>query len=194
MKKYHGHIYYLSTIALALCAAGIFAFSSFKADFEDNADTQNTKLSLDDNVSESVLDTLALIEEPCYEYKSLERNCSGDTSKDVIVKTVVKVEQPDGHFREIDEGSVKSLLPNSSINLMIEKYKIERRRDKDSTSFFVTVESFNTILDKNNKTEFISPASYDETTSLSEEQWDLIKTQKARELLVKTCRDNKFPL
>ncbi len=194
MKKYHGHIYYLGSIALTICAAGIFAFSSFNADFNEKADTESTELSLDDNESKSVLDTLALIEEPCYEYNSLERNCSGDTSKDVIVKTVVKVEQPDGHYKELDEGSVKSLLPNSSINLMIEKYKIERRRNKDSTSFFVTVESFNTILEKNNKAEFISPASYDESTSLSDEQWDLIKTQKAEELLVKTCKDNKFPL
>jgi len=193
VKKYHGHIYYLSFIALAICAAGVFAFSSFKADF-DNSDTEHKELSLDDNSPKSVLDTLALMEEPCYEYSSLERNCSGNTKRDVIVKTVVKVEQPDGHFKEINEGSVKSLLPNSSINLMIEKYKIERRRENDSTSFYVTVESFNTLLEKHDKAEFISPPHYDESTSLNEQQWEMIKTQKAQELLAKTCKDNNFPL
>jgi adenylate kinase len=194
VKKYHGHIYYLGFIALTICTAGVIAFSSFKADFDEKSASESTELSLDDNSPKSVLDTLALIEEPCYEYRSLERNCSGDTSKDVIVKTVVKVEQPDGHYKELDEGSVKSLLPNSSINLMIEKYKIERRRNNDSTSFFVTVESFNTILEKNNRTEFISPAGYDESTSLTDQQWEMIKTQKAQELLVKSCKDQKFAL
>lgn len=194
MKNYRGHIYYISFIALTICTAGAIAFSSFKAGFDEEPASKSTELSLDDNSPKSVLDTLALIEEPCYEYRSLERNCSGDTSKDVIVKTVVKVEQPDGHYEELDEGSVKSLLPNSSINLMIEKYKIERRRNKDSTSFFVTVESFNTILEKNNRTEFISPAGYDESTSLTDQQWEMIKTQKAQELLVKSCKDQKFAL
>lgn len=194
MKKYHGHIYYLGFIALSICTAGIIAFSSFKADFQEGSGASNDELSLDDRSPKSVLDTLALIEEPCYEYKSLERNCSGDTSKDVIVKTVVKVEQPDGHYKELDEGSVKSLLPNSSINLMIEKYKIERRRNNDSTSFFVTVESFNTILEKNNRSKLISPASYDESTSLSDQQWEMIKTHKAKELLVKSCKEKKFTL
>jgi len=194
VKKHHSHIYYLSFIALAICTAGFIAFSSFSEDFNKLTDAENNELSLDDPSPKSVLDTLALIEEPCYEYRSLERNCSGNTNKDVIVKTVVKVEQPDGHFREIDEGSVKSLLPNSSINLMIEKYKIERRTNEDSTSFFVTVESFNTILEKNNRSEFISPVKLDESTSLSDQQWEMIKTQKAQELLVQTCKDQKFPL
>jgi len=194
VKRYHGHIYYLSFIALAICAAGIIAFSSFSAEFGKASEAKNSELSLDENSPKSVLDTLALIEEPCYEYRSLERNCSGDTSKDVIVKTVVKVEQPDGHYKELNEGSVKSLLPNSSINLMIEKYKIERRREKEITSFFVTVESFNTVLEKNNRKEFISPVGFDESTSLSEQQWEMIKTHRAKELLVNTCEDKKFPL
>jgi len=194
VKKHLNHIYYLSFIACVICAAGVIAFNSFSADFKKSSETANNELSLDDNSPKSVLDTLALLEEPCYEYRSLERNCSGSTSKDVIVKTVVKVEQPDGHYKEIDEGSVKSLLPNSSINLMIEKYKIERRSDEDSTSFFVTVESFNTILEKNNRSEFISPVKFDESTSLSEQQWEMIRTQKAKELLVKTCKDQKFAL
>lgn len=194
MKKYQGHIYYLGAIAMVICVAGIIALSSFSTDFNGADKTKKAELSLDEDSPESVLDTLAMMEDPCYEYRSLERNCDGDTSKDVIVKTVVKVEQPDGHYKELNEGSVKSLLPNTSINLMIEKYKIERRREKEITSFFVTVESFNTVLEKNSNNEFITPILHNESTSLTEEQWEMLNSHEAEKLLVKTCNDKKIPM
>ena len=152
------------------------------------------ELSLDDHEMKSDLDTLKLVEDPCIEYSSLEQKCGDNANKDILVKTVVKVEQPDGNYQELNDNSVKSLLPNSSINLMIEKYRIERSKNQSSTSFFVTVESFNTILQKSETNDFFKPVLLEESTSLSKEQLEFIRSKRAEQLLVKNCKDSKIVL
>lgn len=194
MKKQQGHIFYLSIISLVLIVAGVLAINGFSTFENDGIADTRTNLVLDELSVHSVLDTLKLMDDPCYEYKSLEQNCSGETESDIIVKTVVKVEQEDGRFKELQESSIKTLPPNASINLMIEKYQIERLKKPGSTSFFVTVESFSTILEKFNRPEFIAPQSLDKHTSLTEEQLELLHTNYATNLVLNKCREQETPM
>jgi hypothetical protein len=94
----------------------------------------------------------------------------------VISKTVVKVENADGSFKNLDRSSIKTMPANSSLNLMIEKYTVRRDMENSTPSFFVTVESFQAQMDN---LQFRLPAADSDNsteTYLTDDDYEFLKS------------------
>ncbi|MCA1763134.1 MAG: hypothetical protein LC664_09105 [Flavobacteriales bacterium] len=153
----------------------------------------NNNLNLDDNDNKSPLDTLKVFRDPCYEYVKMEEDCDGKSTKDVLTKTVMKVEKENGSFGPIEQNSIKDLKSNASLNLMIERFRVERKNSQNTTSFFVTVESFNTQLKKTDFSDFRITSPSEEKPGLSQKQIRFLQTKMAEELVLKACSKDVNP-
>lgn len=195
MKKHLNHFLFFSITTCLIAAAGVLAFSGFtNTDQESGKLAESTdNLNLDDNDGDSALDTLKVFQEPCYEYVSREEDCEGKRRKDVLTKTVMKVEKDNGSFEPIEQGSVKRLKPNTSINLMIERFKVERNQSDNDVSYFVTVESFNTQVQKTDFSDFRIIQPSEKKPGLSQRQMEIIQTKMAEELVLKACSQDVNP-
>lgn len=182
VKKQFRNISFLVLSAVLLALATALTFDGWSHDLDQPA-SKTQVYTLEEETSPTVLDTTKFfIDNTCYEYTQFEEVTDQLQKSDQLSKTVVKVETNEGQYEEIESSSIKMLPPNASVNLMIEKYTVKRKFDNAIPSFFVTVESFNTTIERNNLFDF--EIKDDEIgTSLNNQQLELIK---------KFCEDDKI--
>ncbi len=194
MKKQFRHISFLVVSAVLLVSATVLTFDGWSHEF-DSIDANKQLFSLDQSVSEHALDTTQFfIDNTCYEYCQFEDATSELILSDQLSKTVVKVENKLGKYEEIETSSIKMLPPNASLNLMIEKYTVKRHIKNSKPSFFVTVESFNTTIERTQLFDFKIDADSEMGTSLNSQQLELIKKFCADDQIAKDCLETDRPI
>lgn len=181
MKKHTSHIIFFVLASLLVISAGVLGINGLSDDFSDIEEVSSNRLMLDETPEASILDTTKYLEDPCYEFCQLESVQDGDSQVDVLSKTVVKVENDNGLFEDIDKLSIKKFPANRSLNLMIEKYTLKRKMVNSTASFFVTMESFNTRIERNDFFGISLETTPDYETSLCPEQIEQIKKYCADE-------------
>ncbi len=148
----------------------------------------------DNQTEPSALDTAQFFEQACYEYCQQEPCANSSENLDVLTKTVIRVENKEGDFEDIDNGMVKSFRPNQSLNLMVEKYTLKRKKDRDGSSFYVTLESFNTSFEPLNFGNFCKGIDPDGEAFLTDDQIDRLKVFCANEQGLKSMVTSERPL
>lgn len=182
MIKQLGHILFFTLAAVLVACAGILAFNGMHSSFDQADNLANSeKFCLDNYSSEIVLDTSKFCNEACYQFQQLETLTEGDKEIDILSKTIVRVENPDGNYEEIDEVSIKNLPANQSLNLMIEKYTLKREVLNKNATFFITMESFNTTIQPFGFSGFNLEIDSDFETALSPEQIKKIQSTYDKE-------------
>ncbi len=186
MKKEFGHITLLLLMIMLLVSGGYLTYSQVQNDKDQNLIGDRSSYEMDE-ISESSLDTLRFLTDPSYEYCEFACEENENSSCEKLTKTIVTVKQH-GFSKDNHTASDVSRLPaNSSINLMFETYSVSRRKDSCSTTYFVTVESFDTYLESIQK-EIDSDLSTFNTLS-SEEIYEAMQTGESLEWVKKFCRD-----
>lgn len=175
MKKYFGHIIFFTVASIIAVSAGILAFNGMSEKFDQNAYAVAEKFCFEENTYQMVLDSSKYCNDPCYQFKQIETRIEGEKEIDILSKTVVRVENNDGDFEDIDKVSIKNIPANKSLNLMIEKYTLKREVFNKNATFFVTMESFNTTIQPNGLPGINIEFNPDFETSLSPEQIKKIK-------------------
>lgn len=176
-------------------SASVLTFGGWNDDINEGITIKDECLSLDNKNEAHVLDTAQFVlNTSCYEYCQFEECVDDKNRRDELSKTVVKVENNRGEYEDIETSSIKTLPPNSSLNLMIEKYTVKRRFLNEVPSFFVTVESFNTTIDRNNLFDYKINVASDNDASLSDKQLELIKKLYKEEEIAKICDKSPRPL
>lgn len=195
MKKQIRHISFLILSAALLVSATVLTFDGWSHELDAKTCENKTSLSLEHEVEEHALDTAQFfIDNTCYEYTEIEQSVEVFEKADQLSKTVVKVENNQGKFEDIETASIKTLPRNASLNLMIEKYTVKRNLNNTIPSFFVTVESFNTTIERTNLFDYKIRTDSDIGASLNNQQLDLIKKFWAKEQIVKNCCDKDLPI
>jgi|SRR5690554_1881896 len=194
MKKQFGHIVFFVLASVLLTCAGILAFNGMNSDFEQLDNSVSERLCLDEVPSKNLMDTLRYCDEPCYQFKQLETKVDGDTEIDVLSKTIVRVENTNGDYEDIDKVSIKKFPANKSLNLMIEKYTLKRQVINSNASFFVTMESFNTKIEHNDVFGIDIQINPEFETSLNADQIEQIKAICNQEASFRFGKHNSRPL
>ncbi|MCG3761052.1 hypothetical protein EXA21_16605 [Vibrio cincinnatiensis] len=194
MKKQVSHILFFSLASLLLVSAGILGINGLNSDFSKNDKVSEHNLMLDEPTVQHVLDTVRFCEEPCYEFHQYESIQEDNTQIDILSKTIVKVENKNGHFEDIDNVSIKKFPANKSLNLMIEKYTLKRKVINSNASFFVTMESFNTRIDRSDIFGIDIETNPGFETSLNANQIEQIKIFCSDEAILKSRSQISRPL
>lgn len=194
MKKHVSHIIFFSLASLLLISAGVLGINGLNSDFSQLEEMSADNLLLDEPSIQNVLDTARLCEEPCYEFHQLESIEEDDSQIDILSKTIVKVENKNGDFENIDNASTKKFPANKSLNLMIEKYTLKRKVINSNASFFVTMESFNTRIERSDIFGIDIETNPGFETSLNADQIELIKNYCADEDILKSLPQISRPL
>lgn len=195
MKKQFGHIIFFVLASVLLTCAGILAFNGMNSDFEQSENAiSSDRLCLDEAPVKNAMDTAKYCDEPCYQFKQLETSVDGDTQIDVLSKTIVRVENTNGDYEDIDNVSIKTFPANRSLNLMIEKYTLKRQVINSNASFFVTMESFNTKIEHNAVFGIDIQINPDYETSLNADQIEQIKAICNHEASFRFGKHNSRPL
>ena len=164
------------------------------SDFEQSENTNSEGLCLDEAPTKNLMDTVRFCDEPCYQFKQLETSVNGDSQIDVLSKTIVRVENTNGDYEDIDKVSIKKFPANKSLNLMIEKYTLKRQVINSNASFFVTMESFNTRIEHNDVFGIDIQINPDFETSLNADQIEQIKAICNHEASFRLGKHNSRPL
>lgn len=167
---------------ILLISGVVLTYNQYKIDQEIDLFSQETSASAFS--TESVIDTLQFIVNPSYEYEEFSCVESEDTKCDVLKRTVLSIDHK-GMNSSPSTESFKRLPPNSSLNFMLETYTVERRTESCKTSYFVTVESFDTNLEPIGSSMEDDISASLELTLTPNEFYDLWRTGKAEELLLK---------
>lgn len=194
MKKQFSHIIFFSLASLLLVSAGILGINGLNSNFTESDEIAEDNLLLDEPATQHVLDTARFCEEPCYEFHQLESIQEDDTQIDILSKTIVKVENKNGDFEDIDNVSIKKFPANKSLNLMIEKYTLKRKVINSNASFFVTMESFNTRIERSDIFGIDIETTPGFETSLNADQIEQIKLYCADEAILKSLPQISRPL
>ena len=194
MKKHFGHILFFVLASVLLTCAGILAFNGMSSDFDHSENAISERLCLDEAPVKNLMDTDKYCDEPCYQFKQFETSVDGDTQTDVLSKTIVRVENINGDYEDIDKVSIKKFSANQSLNLMIEKYTLKRQVINSNASFFVTMESFNTKIEHNAVFGIDIQIKPDYETSLNADQIDQIKAICNLEASFRFGKHNSRPL
>lgn len=137
-----------------LVSAGLLAFNQWTGDVERKLATLRFQPDVEFN-SETVIDTVGLFENPCYSYCS-EKSEDGDGEcVDRLTKTILTVETNGRDVHRFTAEDLKKMEPNTSLNMMLESYTVSRKKDKKGTKYYVTVESFDAILEKTPDNDYL---------------------------------------
>lgn len=181
MKKDFGHISMFFLMIALITAGSILTYSQIQSD-KDIQLLSDSKFSNFELNPTSELDTLRFLVDPSYEYCEFACEESNNVKCDILRKTIVSVNH-DG-FNDISSNQELNQLPaNASINLMLETYSVSRRVDSCQTTYFVTVESFDTRLE--NLQEGIDSDISTINTSDPNSVYELWANGKAEEILLK---------
>ncbi len=146
VKKRLAQISGIIVLICLLASAGIMTYSGLSQDFEG----QEVFLSMeiDRENCKPDLDNARLVDDSCYEYTNFERSKSVKGGvKDALSKTIVRVSDPKGNLKPLENKSIKTLPANTSLNLMLETYTVSRQKDSCDV-YIVTIESFSATVEK----------------------------------------------
>lgn len=195
MKKQIRHISFLILSTALLVSATVLTYDGWSHELDNNSCQIESSLLLESQIDEHVLDTAQFfLDNTCYEYTQISQSVESFEKTDQLSKTVVKVENKQGKYEAIETASIKSLPLNASLNLMIEKYTVKRHFKNAKPSFFVTVESFNTTIERSNLFDFKIHTDSDIGTFLNNRQLNLIKKFCSGKQIVKKCCNSDRPI
>lgn len=186
MKKDFSHITLFVLMITLVVSGGYLTYSQVQSDIDSHLMEEHTA-SIDYGSQESALDTLRFLVDPAYEY--CEFTCEDDVNStcEKLTKTVISVSQQ-GISNTRRSGPELTRLPaNASINLMFETYSVSRRTDSCSTTYYVTVESFDTYLESIQQE--VNPDISTFNTLSSKELYDALRSNETLELVRKVCAD-----
>lgn len=143
MKKRLVQISGVIVLICLLASAGIMTYSGLSNDFCDQH--ASLTIELDRENCKSGLDTMRFMNDFCYTYTDFEPPKGG--VKDALSKTIVKVSNPDGNLKPLENKSIKTLPANASLNFMLETYTVSRQQDMCDL-YIVTIESFSATVEK----------------------------------------------
>jgi len=126
-----------------LASAGIMTYSGLCEDFCDQH--ASLTIELDRENCKSGLDTMRFMNDFCYSYTNFKR--PEGSVKDALSKTIVKVSNPDGNLKPLENNSIKTLPANASLNFMLETFTVFRQLDSCDL-YIVTIESFSATVEK----------------------------------------------
>ncbi len=185
------HIVFLAFSAALLVSATVLTLDGWNDELNESKCSKSNENLFETETMPVALDTAKFfMDNSCYEYCQFEQTEEEGLKKDKLSRTIVKVENSSGEFEELDNNSIKSLPPNASVNLMIEKYTVERNTGKDHPKFYVTVESFNTTIERTKLPDFKIEESDKVDASLSLEQLDLLKEWCENGTPVEFCKES----
>ncbi len=186
MKKEFGHITTLLLMSILLISGGFLTYSQVQNDKDQNLIGDRNSYEVDE-ISESSLDTLRFLTDPSYEYCEFSCEENENSSCEKLSKTILTVKQDGLSKRNLTASDVSKLPANASINLMFETFSVSRKTNSCSTTYFVTVESFDTYLE-NIQREINSDLSTFNKPS-AEEIYEAMRTGESLKWVKKFCTD-----
>lgn len=184
MKKQSAHIAFFALTALLLIAASVLVYNQWVTDSEQQTVTARYEATHDvEDTEMTVIDTTRFFENPCYSYCAT-RSEGCDEKVEELRKTVLTIEQNGQDIRELTAADLKRLPANTSLNMMLDSYTVSRAENEEGTSYYVTVESFDAVLEKMNG----------ETTMMTETGgvYETYRLEDITEWLDQTCAREKL--
>lgn len=170
-----------------IVSGGVLTYNQVQSDKEIHLLSEVPQVNFETD-SKSALDTLKYLVDPSYEYCELSCEKSSDSRCDVLKKTIVSIDH--NGLSSLEGGLEINRLPaNASINLMLETYSVSRRVDSCQTTYFVTVESFDTQLEnlQSSIDSDISAFHFPEPN----EVYEIWRNGKAEDLLIKYASSHR---
>jgi len=167
-------------------SGGFLTYSQVQNDMDAQLLTQRS-IETTDEIHQSALDTLRFLVDPSYEFCEFACEEDENSSCERLTKTLVSVKQQGLSKSLLSAREVTRLPANASINLMFETYSVSRRTDSCSTTYYVTVESFDTSLE-NIQNEIDSDISTFNTLS-PDDFYEAIRSGESLEWVKKFCAD-----
>ncbi|MFT6996898.1 MAG: hypothetical protein ACJAQ4_000643 [Cryomorphaceae bacterium] len=186
MKKEFGHIALFVSMVTLLVSGGFLTYSQVQNDMDSQLLSQRS-IETTDEIHESALDTLRFLVDPSYEFCEFACEEDENSSCEKLSKTIVSVNQKGFSKTNLNSPELARLPANASINLMFETYSVSRRTDSCSTTYYVTVESFDTSLE-NIQNEIDSDISTFNTLS-PDELYEAMRSGESLEWVKKFCAD-----
>jgi len=186
VKKEFGHITLFVLMITLVISGGYLTYSQVQNDKAQNLMGDRSSFEVDE-ISESALDTLRFIVDPSYEYCEFSCEKDENTACEKLSKTIVSVKQEGIPKNNLSASEISRLPANASINLMFETYSVSRKTDSCSTTYYVTVESFDTYLESIQK-EIDADISTFNTLS-PEELYEMMRSGQSLELIKKMSAD-----
>jgi len=167
-------------------SGGFLTYSQVQNDMDSQLLSQRS-IETTDEIHQSALDTLRFLVDPSYEFCEFACEEDENSSCERLTKTLVSVKQQGLSKSLLSAREVTRLPANASINLMFETYSVSRRTDSCSTTYYVTVESFDTSLE-NIQNEIDSDISTFNTLS-PDDFYEAIRSGESLEWVKKFCAD-----
>jgi hypothetical protein len=186
VKKELGHITLFVLMIILVVSGGILAYSQVQNDKATHLMAERDSYSID-RISESHLDTLRFLVDPSYEYCEFACESDEKSTCERLTKTVISVKQKGISESNLSAEQISRLPANASINLMFETYSVSRKTDSCSTTYYVTVESFDTRLEELQK-QIDSEISTFNTLSPGE-LYEVLRSGESQEWVKKFCAD-----
>lgn len=148
MKNSAAHIAFFSIVTLLLVSASYLAYSQWTNDSAQKSAVARYEATYGVDGELAMIDTVRFFENPCYTYCATRSDDGCEEKVDQLKKTVLTVERNGQDVHHITAADLKKMAPNTSLNMMLESYTVSRRQNKQGTSYYVTVESFEAVLEK----------------------------------------------
>jgi hypothetical protein len=179
------HIVVFFILSVMILAGGFLAVDQIQ--FDKRIDSERIQAERLAEPEESVLDTLRFLTDPSYEFtESCERGEAKKCTR--LSKSIVKV-----HHRGLDESvrngdGIKKLPANASINFMLETYSVSRIEDSCSTSYYVTVESFDAFMESAEERKTYTDYS---TQLIPDDLMKDLRSGKGIQVVRENCREKQ---
>lgn len=148
MKNTVAHIAFFSFATLLLVSASYLVYSQWTNDTAQKSSVARYEATHGVDGELAMIDTVRFFENPCYSYCATKSDDGCEEKVDQLKKTILTVERNGLDIHHITAADLKSMPPNTSLNMMLESYTVSRKQNKQGTSYYVTVESFEAILEK----------------------------------------------
>ena len=195
MKQSIGHITFFLIAALLLISASYLAYSQWVGDRAAQSEAMHYDETADMRSHTAVIDTVRFFENPCYSYCEVPGVEGCESRVDQLTKTVMSVERNGRQIQRITAEDLKKMEPNTSLNMMLEAYTVSRKKGNKGTSFYVTVESFDAILEKTPDDHYLLRESGEAVQVFSAKDIaEILEETATRERLQELMRNMNRPL
>jgi len=186
-KQDFGHILIFLTLSVLIVAGACLTYDQIQADHVIQAKSERAERNF--KVDQSVIDTLRFLTDPAYEYTKV---CSDNQEKtcESLSKTVMTVEHKGLRDFGSERTGIKEFPANASVNFMMKTYSLSRETDSCSTTYYVTVESFDALLET--QSEAKGNPDYSTCKFLSpEELLESLGSEEGLKMVRNSCRQIK---
>ncbi len=179
MKNSFAHIAFFSVVTLLLVSATYLVYSQWSNDSAQKSAVARYEAVYGVDGELAVIDSVRFFENPCYTYCATKSDDGCKEKVEQLKKMVLTVEQNGRGVHHITADDLKKMAPNTSLNMMLESYTVSRKKSKEGISYYVTVESFDAILEKiQNDNAFMSEFK---------EVYETFRAKDIAEMLDRTC-------